>query len=58
LQGILNEQDDYNDNFDMRSISHALRFLEGIDYEEEALRLRRRQRARRPALGVPCLINS
>ncbi len=47
LQGLLAEQEDYEDNVDMRSISRALRFLEGIDYEEEPLRLRRGRRAQR-----------
>ncbi len=32
--------------------SRALRFLETIDYEEEALRLRRRRRAQRAAGGT------
>ena len=44
LQGLLAEQDDYHDNIDFRSISRALRFLEGVDYEEEPLLLRRRRR--------------
>ncbi len=47
LQGMLAEQDEYDDNVDIRSISRALRFLEGIDYEEEPLRQRRRRHARR-----------
>lgn len=44
LQGLLAEQDEYDDNIDIRNISHALRFLEGIDLEAEPLRLRRRRR--------------
>lgn len=43
LQGLLAEQDEYDDNIDIRSISHALRFLEGIDLEAEPLRRRRRR---------------
>ncbi len=48
LQGLLAEHEDYEDyedNVDMRSISRALRFLEGLDYEDEPLRLRRGRRA-------------
>ncbi len=47
LQGLLAEQEDFEDNVDMRSVSRALRFLEGIDYEEEPLRFRRGRRAQR-----------
>ena len=47
LQTMLAEQEEYDDNVDIRSISHALRFLEGIDWEVEPLRLRRRRRAQR-----------
>ncbi len=50
LQGLLAEHGDYEDyeeNVDMRSISRALRFLEGVDYDEEPLRFRRGRRAQR-----------
>ena len=47
LQCMLAEQDNYDDNLDMRSISRALRFWEGIDDEEEPLRLRHRRRVQR-----------
>ena len=46
LQGMLAEQDEYDDNIDIRNLSRALRFLEGIDYEEEPLRQRRRRYTR------------
>ncbi len=45
LQGTLAEQDDFDENMDIRSISRALRFLEGVDYQEEPLRFRRGRRA-------------
>ncbi len=47
LQGMVTEQDEYDDNIDIRNLSRALRFLEGIDYEEEPLRQRRRRSTRR-----------
>lgn len=40
------------DEADNSNISRALRFLEGIDIEEEALRLRRRRRAQRAAGSI------
>ena len=46
---MLAEQDDENCH---SNLSHALRFLETVDYEEEALRLRRRRRAQRAAGGI------
>ncbi len=42
----------FNDETDTQNISRALRFLEEVDYEEEALRLRRRRRAQRAAGGI------
>ena len=47
LQGLLAQQNADDDNFDFRNISRALRFLEGVEYAEEPLRLRRRRRAQR-----------
>jgi len=47
LQGLLAQHDEYEENLDMRSISRALRFLEGLDYEEEPLRIRRSRRVQR-----------
>ena len=49
LSVILAERSDEADN---SNISRALRFLEGIDTEEEALRLRRRRRAQRAAGSI------
>lgn len=43
---------EHNDETDNQDVSRALRFLEGVDYEEEALRLRRRRRAQRAAGGI------
>lgn len=43
---------EHNVETDNQNISPALRFLEGVDYEEEALRLRRRRRAQRAAGGI------
>ncbi len=45
LPVMLAEQDNCGDELEKSKISHALRFLEGIDYEDDALRLRRRRRA-------------
>ncbi len=47
LPGMLAEHNDYDDSVDIWSISRALRFLEGIDYDDEPLNLRRRHRTER-----------
>ncbi len=47
LRGLLAEQDVEDDNFDFRNVNRALRFLEGVDYGEEPLRVRRYRRAKR-----------
>ncbi len=47
LQGLLAEQNVDDENFDFRNISRALRFLEGVDYGDEPLRLRRYRRPQR-----------
>ncbi len=52
LQGLLAEQNAEDENFDFRNISRALRFLEGVDYGEEPLRLRRHRRAQRASGSV------
>ncbi len=49
LSVMLTEQNEENDS---SSISPALRFLEEVDYEEEALRQRRRRRAQRAAGSI------
>ena len=41
-----------HDEAESSNISRALRFLETVDYEEEALRLRRRRRAQRAAGSI------
>ena len=46
LPVMLAEQDDYEDDMEPRSVKRALRFLEGMDYEDDSLRLRRRRQAR------------
>lgn len=52
LSVMLAEHNAHQDDLDVENISHALRFLEGVDYEEEALRLRRRRRAQRAAGAI------
>ena len=42
---------DENDEEASQGMSAALRFLEGIDYEEDALRQRRRRRNERAVAG-------
>ncbi len=49
LAVMLAERDDLEDEMETKRINRALRFLEGVDTEEEALRLRRRRRAQRAA---------
>ncbi len=52
LPVMLAEQNDDEGQNEARGLSHALRFLEGIDYEDDALRERRRRRAQRAAGGI------
>ena len=47
VQSTLQEEDDISGR-----MSAALQFLEGIDYEEDSLRLRRRRRAERTAAAT------
>ena len=51
LAVMLAEREDLEDELESKRINRALRFLEGIDTEDEALRLRRRRRAQRSAVS-------
>lgn len=52
LSVMLDERNVHNNEAEPKNICCALKFLEGVDHEDEALRLRRRRRAQRAAGSI------